>query len=143
MSSPYRWPDAPAHWPQNLREEFIANRGNGRVGTKLVSETDKVRVWHLSLEPGERIEFHTHVLDYFWTAMTAGNALSRYGDGGIREVSYVVGDTQHHVYGPGEFMVHDLENVGDTTLVFATVEFLGSANEPLKLESAGDLSRVA
>ena len=62
MNSSYVWPDAPAQLPQNLREEFLANRGNGRVGTRLVSETEKVRVWHLSLAPGGRIGFYT----YFW-----------------------------------------------------------------------------
>jgi hypothetical protein len=139
----YRWPEAPSHWPQQLRDEFVARRGNGRVGSKLVSETGKVRVWHLRLEPGERIGFHTHVLDYFWTAMTAGRARSHYGDGQIREVSYAAGDTQHHRYGRGEFMIHDLENIGETALVFAAVEFLDSANQPLPLTADGDLTKVA
>ncbi|WJR79802.1 hypothetical protein [Bradyrhizobium sp. NP1] len=134
MNSPYVWPAAPAQWPQPLREEFVAKRGNGRVGSTLVSQTDKVRVWHLTLLPGERIGFHTHVLDYFWTAMTPGRARSHYGDGDIREVSYAAGDTKHHEYGQGEFMIHDLENIGDTPLVFATVEFLESANKPLLLD---------
>jgi hypothetical protein len=98
-----------------------------------VSETDRVRVWHLSLDPGQRIGFHTHVLDYFWTALTPGRARSHYGDGDIRDVSYEAGDTKHHVYGAGEFMIHDLENIGDTPLIFATVEFLQSANAPLKV----------
>jgi beta-alanine degradation protein BauB len=57
--------------------------------------------------------------------MTSGKARSR--DGEIREVSYAAGDTKHHVYAPGEFMTHDLENIGDTPLIFATVEFLHSA----------------
>jgi hypothetical protein len=143
MNSTYVWPDAPAQWPQKTAEEFLANSGNGRVGTKLVSETGKVRVWHLSLAPGGRIGFHTHVLDYFWTAMTGGNARSHYADGSVREVSYAPGDTQHHVYEAGAFMIHDLENVGDPTLVFAAIEFLGSGNEPLKLGSTTDLSKVA
>ncbi|WP_426414170.1 hypothetical protein [Bradyrhizobium ganzhouense] len=134
MGSPFVWPEAPAQWPQALREEFIAKRGDGRVGSVLVSQTERVRVWHLTLQPGERIGFHTHVLDYFWTAMTPGKARSHYGDGEIREVSYKSGDTQHHTYGLGEFMVHDLENIGDTPLVFATVEFLESSNKPLSLE---------
>ena len=30
-----------------------------------------------------------------------------------------------------EAMTHDLENIGDTTLCFTTVEFLDSANAPL------------
>jgi quercetin dioxygenase-like cupin family protein len=91
--------------------------------------------WHLSLAPGERIGFHTHVLDYFWTAMTSGKARSHYGDGEIREVSYAAGDTKHHIYAPSEFMTHDLENIGDTPLIFATVEFLHSANAPLEVKA--------
>jgi hypothetical protein len=83
--------------------------------------------------PGERIGFHTHVLDYFWTAVTAGEARSHYGDGRIAEVKYAAGDTRHHHYDVGEFMVHDLENIGHTELVFTTVEFLDSANAPLPL----------
>jgi quercetin dioxygenase-like cupin family protein len=127
------WPEAPLAWPDSLRADFAASRGNGCVGSKLVSETDRVRVWHLSLDPGQRIGFHTHVLDYFWTALTPGRARSHYGDGDIRDVSYEAGDTKHHVYGAGEFMIHDLENIGDTPLIFATVEFLQSANAPLKV----------
>src|SRR5258706_15806783 len=123
-------------WAPELRQDFIANACNGNVGTRRVSETERVRVWHLSLEPGERIGFHTHVLDYLWAAMTSGNARSRYGDGEIREVSYAAGDTKHHVYAPGEFMTHDLENIGDTPLIFATVEFLPSANASLEVEAS-------
>jgi quercetin dioxygenase-like cupin family protein len=118
------WPAAPSNWPQALRGEFAERVGNGRVGTQLVSQTDRVRVWHVRLKPGERIGFHTHVLDYFWTAMTGGRARSRYGDGRIVEVTYQAGDTKHHTYGSGEFMIHDLMNIGETELVFATVEFL-------------------
>ncbi len=143
MSKPITpaWPQAPSAWPADLRREFAERAGNGQVGSRLVSATDRVRVWHLNLKPGQRIGFHTHVLDYFWTALTAGSARSRYHDGRIAEVSYVAGDTQHHRYGPGEFMIHDLENVGATELVFATVEFLDSANPPLPLpEEAGPMA---
>ena len=37
--------------------------------------------------------------------------------------------------GPGEFKVHDLENLGDKEMVFMTIEFLQSANKPLPLPS--------
>jgi hypothetical protein len=30
-------------------------------------------------------------------------------------------------------MIHDLENTGDTALIFTTVEFKESANQPLQL----------
>ena len=44
----------------------------GCVGTALLSETDRVRVWIIRLQPGERVGFHRHVLDYFWTSVNGG-----------------------------------------------------------------------
>ena len=123
-------------WPQWVTDEFQRNQHNGCVGTELVSETDRVRVWTIRLAPGERIGFHRHVLDYFWTAITAGTALSHMQDCSTRERRYYAGETQHESYGAGQYKVHDLENIGDAELVFATVEFLDSANEPLALPDA-------
>ncbi|SMY08041.1 hypothetical protein [Flavimaricola marinus] len=119
------------HWSDALRAELAEAGTNGRVGSRIVSESDRVRVWLLDLAPGERLPFHTHVQDYFWTATSAGRARSRYGDGRVVEMDYAVGDTQHHSYGPGESMTHDLENIGDTMLSFTTVEFFGGPNPPL------------
>jgi beta-alanine degradation protein BauB len=120
-------------WPSFIRDEFEANQNNGQVGTRLLSETDRVRVWEIRLAPGERIGFHRHVLDYFWTAITPGRARSHTEDGSVVEATYAAGDTRHFVYGRGEYKIHDLENVGDSDLWFTTVEFLDSANEPLEL----------
>lgn len=36
------------------------------VGTKLVFENDRVRVWEFTLESGESIEAHRHDHDYFF-----------------------------------------------------------------------------
>jgi quercetin dioxygenase-like cupin family protein len=121
----------PADWPEWRRDEFARNTNNACVGHVLVSETDKVRVWLLTLAPGERIPFHRHVLTYFWTAVTSGTARSHYGDGRVTETNYEAGDTQHLYFGRGESMMHDLENIGKTDLVFTTVEFLDSPNEAL------------
>ena len=120
-----------AHWPQELQDDIAANTHNGCVGSVLVSETDRVRVWHLRLPPGKRCPFHRHVLDYFWTAVNAGRALSHTQNGSTVERSYYAGETQHESYRGGEYKVHDLENTGDTELVFTTVEFLDSANAAL------------
>src|SRR6516165_6884944 len=121
---------ATSAWPS---DEFVANQLNGRVGTRLLSETDRVRVWEIRLAPGERIGFHRHVLDYFWTAVTPGRARSHTEDGSVVEATYAAGDTRHFVYRRGEYKIHDLENVGKTDLWFTTVEFLDSANEPLEI----------
>ena len=48
-----QWPSAPAALPLALQEEFVARAGNGQVGSRLVSETEHVRVWLLSLKPGD------------------------------------------------------------------------------------------
>src|SRR5258708_28946875 len=89
---------APA-WPSTIREEFEANQLNGRVGTRLLSETDRVRVWEIRLAPGERIGFHRHVLDYFWTAVTAGRARSPTPDGSFLEATHAAARTRTFWFG--------------------------------------------
>jgi len=36
----------------------------GGVGTKVLFENDRVRVWELRLDPGERSDVHRHELDH-------------------------------------------------------------------------------
>jgi hypothetical protein len=122
-----------AGWPVELQQEFEAGKMNGVVGSVLVSETDKVRVWHLYLPRGKRCPFHRHVLDYFWTVHGPGRARGYYDDGRIVDVEHYKGQTKHFTFGPGEHFVHSVENIGDTDLLFTTVEFVNSANEPLPL----------
>src|ERR1700680_5311900 len=124
------------HWPEWVRQEFERNQMNACVGTCLLSEDDRVRVWDIRLKPGERIGFHRHVLAYFWTAVTPGRARSHQADGTTIETDYVAGETRHESYGLGEFKMHELENIGDSELVFTTVEFLDSANAPLPVPAA-------
>jgi mannose-6-phosphate isomerase-like protein (cupin superfamily) len=120
-------------WPEALTEELAANQQNGHVGGKLVSETDTLRIWHLHIPPGERLGFHRHVLNYFWTALVPGRARSHYGDGRIADATYAAGDTKHFTFDEGQSMIHDLQNIGSEPLVFVTVEFKQSANQPLTL----------
>jgi hypothetical protein len=42
----------------------MAERVMGDVGSKLLFENDRVRVWELRLQPGERSDVHEHKLDY-------------------------------------------------------------------------------
>jgi beta-alanine degradation protein BauB len=129
------WPSAPATLAPVLQKEFAAHAGDGRVGNELLSETDRVRVWAIGLKPGQRLGFHTHVLDYFWTSVTGGHGRSHFSDGHVSDTSYKPGDIKQLTFKEGEFMVHDLENIGDTELLFTTVEFLDSPNAPLELRS--------
>lgn len=121
------------HWTPAHLAELAGAAGDGRVGGRLVSESDRVRVWLIELRPGERLPFHTHVLDYMWCATTAGRSRSRYADGRVAETDYEVGTTRHFRFEVGGSMTHDLENIGNTVLCFTTVEFLDSANPPLRV----------
>ncbi len=120
-------------WPAAIKAEFEreSRSPNGCVGTQLLSETDKVRVWIIRIAPGERVGFHRHVLNYFWTSVNGGRARQHLMDGTTVEHDYAPGETRHETYGSGQFKVHDLENLGDREMIFNTIEFLDSANRPL------------
>jgi hypothetical protein len=125
--------DAFVGWSQDRINALNANRTNGHVGSKLVSETDRVRVWHLKIPPYSRFGFHAHVLNYFWTALVDGQGRSHCSNGAVKNVTYKAGDTKHLEFAEGEGMQHDLENTSDSDLVFVTVEFKDSPNAPLPL----------
>ena len=122
-------------WPSTIAAEFDREHGNnnGCVGTTLLSESERVRVWIIRLAPGERIGFHRHVLDYFWTSVSGGRGRQHVHDGTTVEYSYQPGETRHETYGPGHYKVHDLENIGDKEMIFMTIEFVNSANRPLAI----------
>lgn len=116
-----------------LKEELARNAFNPCVGHILLSADARTRVWFIKLAPGERIGFHRHVLDYFWTVLTDGSAISHINGGPPQRADYVAGQTRHLTFARGEYMLHDLHNVGDSDLLFLTVEHLQSANDPLPL----------
>jgi quercetin dioxygenase-like cupin family protein len=124
-----------APWPAEIKAEFERESKNPNpcVGTSLLSENDKVRVWIIRLAPGERVGFHRHVLDYFWTSVSGGRGRQNLMDGSTIECTYQPGETRHETYGPGEYKVHDLANLGDKEMVFMTIEFLNSANKPMPI----------
>ncbi len=103
---------------------------DGHVGSRLLSENDRVRVWEIRLAPGERWHAHRHVLDYFWTAVKAGRSRQHTMTAPCVKSPTMPARTRHFRFGPGEFLLHDIENIGDDDLVFTTVEHLDSANAP-------------
>ena len=124
-----------SQWPADIAAEFERESKNPNpcVGSTLLSENERTRVWIIRLAPGERVGFHRHVLDYFWTSVSGGRGRQHVHDGTTIECTYQPGETRHESYGKGEFKVHDLENLGDREMVFMTVEFKDSANKPMPL----------
>lgn len=126
-------PAAFADWPEGLYEEMMASGDNGCVGTTLVSETDRVRVWHLHIPAGGRCGFHRHVNPYFWTVVKGGKVRGYFSSGEMRDTEHYVGQTKHFHYGEGDYMLHSVENIGETDIAFTTVEFLDGTNPPLAI----------
>ena len=104
--------------------ELKSAEANRDVGTRLLLENERVRIWDLDLGPGDRVPFHCHATAYFFVCVDAGRGLSRFPDGNAVTMDYREGDTWFDEVQHGS-EIHDLENVGDTRLRFTTVELLG------------------
>jgi beta-alanine degradation protein BauB len=98
---------------------------NFQVGTRLLFENERIRVWDITLEPGERLPFHRHRTSYFYRCETAGRLRVRTPEGDDAEYESPLDEVHFHEIGPDDLVVHDLENVGETTVRFTTVELLG------------------
>jgi uncharacterized cupin superfamily protein len=103
--------------------ELAAAHENRQVGTAMLFENERVRVWDLDLRPGDRVPFHCHSSPYFFVCVDEGRGRSRFADGNAMTIDYSVGDTWFDEAAGGP-EIHDLENVGDTRLRFTTVELL-------------------
>lgn len=84
-----------------------------RVGSRLLFENDRVRVWELSLEPGESLETHIHRLDYVILVESGGLLLSTDPDnpGNDREIAFRDDQVEFRVVGDGK-VDNLLTNVG-------------------------------
>ena len=111
--------------PEDFKDELAAAPDNFDVGTTVWFENDRIRVWEILLQPGERGAFHSHVTNYFWTVVEGSRGLQRFADGTFVVRDYVVGETKYLEHTPESALIHDLENIGDSPLRFVTVELLG------------------
>jgi beta-alanine degradation protein BauB len=109
-------------------EEFggeLARAGeNFAVGSRLLYEDARLRVWDITLAPGERLPFHRHRTTYFYRCHSGGPTRVRFPDGTGVEYLSTSDEVQVHEIGPHDLVVHDLENAGDSLLAFTTVELL-------------------
>jgi beta-alanine degradation protein BauB len=90
------------------------------VGTKLVFENDRVKVWEFTLQPGEKIEAHRHDHPYFFYPI----------EGGTLEVTRASGVTRAtleagKVYYRDRGDTHAALNVGDGRYHEILVELKG------------------
>ena len=104
--------------------ELAAAAENVVVGTTLLFENDRVRVWAITLRPGERLPFHRHRTSYLYRSHAAGLLRVRLPDGSATVYPTATDEVHFHEIGGDELVVHDLENVGGTTVSFTTIELV-------------------
>lgn len=99
-------------------EEIAANP----IGTDLIYEDERIRVWRIELAPGEVAAFHTHELDYT-TVVVDGEAVERPNSDGTTDLIPVA---------PGQLMRwyegtqrHGLKNAGSKPFRNVIVEIKG------------------
>jgi ribonuclease HI len=105
-------------------DELASAGDNVTVGTRLLFENERVRIWALTLDPGERIPFHRHRTSYFYRSHDDGLLRVRFPDGTATVYPTTVDEVHFHEIGADDLVVHDLENVGSTRVSFTTVELL-------------------
>ena len=92
----------------------MATEPTEQVGTRLMFENERVRVWDLALAPGESFEEHIHRLDYFYIVESGG--LIRFADpdgpAGYRDVQFEDDQVRFREVGPSGKVDHRLTNVG-------------------------------
>jgi hypothetical protein len=93
--------------PVEFAAELEDAERNREVGTKVLFENDRVRIWDLDLAPGDRVPFHCHATPYFFVCVDAGTGLSRFPDGNAMTMGYDEGFTWFDdvAHGPE---VHDI-----------------------------------
>jgi len=82
------------------------------VGTRLLFENERVRVWDLQLAPGESTGLHRHTCDYLYVAIGDGVLQSVDGQGNRRE-PMPMRDGEVRFRRIEDEDVHAAENVGD------------------------------
>jgi quercetin dioxygenase-like cupin family protein len=110
--------------PDEFADELARAAENFAVGTRLLHEDDRIRVWDITLAPGERLPFHRHRTSYFYRCESGGTVLLRHPDGAEEVYESPADEVHFHDIGPDDLVVHELENVGETTVRYTTVELL-------------------
>lgn len=92
-----------------MSAESKGARKLGPIGDRILFENDRVRVWSVILDPGQRQPWHQHLLPYLIVPLTKGKNIMYFDDGGERETNETPGEVLWRE--PG--IPHELLNVSD------------------------------
>ncbi|MEX2015123.1 MAG: hypothetical protein WD873_00710, partial [Candidatus Hydrogenedentales bacterium] len=82
------------------------------VGTRLLFENDRVRVWDLQLAPGESTGLHRHTSDFLYVVIGDGALQTAYVDGS-RDAPREMRDGEVRYREVAGENVHEAINTGD------------------------------
>ena len=90
---------------------MVSKHKLGDVGTRVLLENDKVKIWELDLAPGESSAWHHHILDYITVGLTEGSRMRReFEDGTSDETNPALGQWRF----AEKHQPHVVTNIGAT-----------------------------
>jgi quercetin dioxygenase-like cupin family protein len=97
---------------------MIQNEQYGPVGNRILFENDLVRIWEISLEPGEHLPQHYHALPYLVVTIEAAPVRVLEHDGQAYEPTDASGDVTFREAG----QIHELQNISPSRYVNRLIE---------------------
>ncbi len=92
------------------------------IGTELLFENDVVRVWSMTLEPGQSMPYHAHRLDYLYVYVTPSRIAFMETPGQVKETRDY-GDGYVNYISVGDGTAHEIRNDADIPHRQILVEF--------------------
>lgn len=111
----------------------MSAQASEQVGTTLLFENDRVRVWEMRLAPGESSTRHVHHNDYLFVCLSPAT-LTLYPEQGKPETSDVKPRGVEYTE-VGKGITHRLENSGKTEHWEILVELKGGSRSPSPREA--------
>lgn len=108
-----------------------AEQATEAIGTELLFENAQVRVWSMTVKPGESSPLHRHRADWLYVYVTDDNLMeTQFADGRTERALFADGFVGFHRAGNGEHpdLTHALHNAGDHTHRQVLVEFKGEVD---------------
>ena len=96
-------------------------RGNeplGDVANKFLFENERVKVWHLELDPGESSDWHVHEWDYITVVIDPGKLRVQFEDGTEEDRELPVGQAMFR----SGHEAHKVTNIGSARYRNALIE---------------------
>lgn len=104
---------------KELRDESIEE---SFAGANLLFENNYLKLWDITLSPGERLPFSKKSTNYSWTCLSGGKTVSHSADGTIRLYKIEKGEICFFKF-KNKNHISDIENVGKNIIVIHIIEY--------------------